>query len=135
MAKAETTSIFINEVADLTSVTFAQKLVDKFCGRRVYIPLKVPHEKHYLCRALNFEELEILVDNFGGQTLEIPMSLTNEAPIRKARILELRAKKYSIQDIASQTNCCWRWVHKVVQKEQQRHENEKNQMNLFNESE
>lgn len=131
MVKAETTSVFIKEVAEVTSVNFAQKLVDSFKGRRVYIPRKMPHERHMLRRVLNPEELKILIDNFGGETLEIPMSLTNEAPLRKARILELKAKRYSVQDIASQTNCCWRWVQKVVQKDKERRQQEQNQGNLF----
>lgn len=131
MVKAETTSVFIKEVAEVTSVNFAQKLVDSFKGRRVYIPLKMPHERHLLCRVLNPEELKTLIDNFGGETLEIPMSLTKEAPQRKARILELKAKRYSVQDIASQTNCCWRWVQKVVQKDKERRQQEQDQGNLF----
>ena len=130
--RAETTSVFIKEVADVTTVNFAQKLVDHFRGRRLYIPRNTPHDKHYLRKYLNDEELEVLVENFGGQTLDIPMSLTNEAPLRKARILELKAKNYCVQDIASQTKCCWRWVQKVVKNERERRKRTENQGNLFN---
>lgn len=132
MSNTEITSVFIKDVADATSVNFAQKLVENFKGRRMYIPRKAPHDKHYLRKHLSDEELKALIDNFGGETLDIPMSLTNDGPLRKARILELRAKKYSVQDIASQTNCCWRWVQKVLQQERERCECEKNQGNLFN---
>lgn len=129
MVKAEI--VFIKEVASVTSIIFAQKLVENFCGRKVYVPRKMPHEKHYLRQALSPEEMKILIENFGGETLVIPMSLTNEAPLRKKRILELKAKRYNVQDIASQANCCWRWVQKVLKKDRERREIEKNQGNLF----
>lgn len=132
MQKAENTSIFIQEVVDVTSVNFAQKLVENFRGQRFYVPRKTPYDKHRLHKVFAKEELELLINNFGGETIDIPMSLTNEAPLRKARILELKAKKYSVQDIAAETNCCWRWVQKVLQNERERMENERNQGNLFN---
>lgn len=131
MQKTDNTSVFIKEVVEVTSVNFAQKLVENFRGQRFYVPLKMPHDKHRLYRVFNREELELLVKNFGGETLDIPMSLTKEAPYRKARILELKAKNHGIQDIAFQVNCCFRWVQKTLKKERERLESEKNQGNLF----
>lgn len=131
MQNQKINNLFIQEVVELTSINFAQKLVDRFRGQRLYIPWKAPHNKHELSQVFNKEEMEVLIENFAGNTLEIPMSLTKEAPIRKAKILELKSKNYRIRDIAKLTGCSWRWVQKVLSREKERQELAKKQGNLF----
>lgn len=91
--------IFLKEVVDVTSIAFAQKLVEKFRGGRIYIPNKMPHEKHELRQAFSTEELEVLIENFGGNQIDVPRDLTNRAAERRRKILELRSKNMRICDI------------------------------------
>lgn len=123
--------VFLKEVVDVTSIGFAQKLVDKFRGGRIYIPCKIPHEKHELRQAFSTEELEVLIENFGGNQIDVPRYLTNRAAERRRKILELRAKNLRICDIYKPADCTYRWVQKTLKKERERQETEKNQMNLF----
>lgn len=122
---------FIDEVVELTSVNFAQKLIDRFKGQRIYVPVKAPHEKHLLTKAFDVEELSVLIDNFGGSYIEIPMHLINTASMRKAKILELRSKSYPVMLIAKETGCTWRWVLKVIKNNKEQIERDKNQGRLF----
>ena len=80
--------IFLKEVVDVTSIAFAQKLVEKFRGGRIYIPNKMPHEKHELRQAFSTEELEVLVENFGGNQIDVPRDLTNRAAERSLKTCE-----------------------------------------------
>ncbi|MFV0626138.1 MAG: hypothetical protein ACK5N8_02155 [Alphaproteobacteria bacterium] len=122
---------FIDEVSDLTSVNFAQKLVDNFKGQRIYIPTKTPHEKHFLSKVFNEQEIDVLIENFGGNHIDVPMRLVNEAPFRKAKILELKSKNYGVQEIAGEVNCTWRWVQKILSNHKKKQEINKDQGSLF----
>lgn len=124
--------IFLKEVVDVTSIAFAQKLVEKFRGGRIYIPNKMPHEKHELRQAFSTEELEVLVENFGGNQIDVPRDLTNRAAERRRKILELRSKNMRICDIYKSADCTYRWVQATLKKERERQKAEENQLNLFN---
>ena len=124
-------TIFINELVKATSVSFVQKLVDKFGGQRIYVPVKMPHTKHPLSKALSKEELNLLIENFKNEYIDIPMSLTKEAPLRRRKILELKNKKWDNMSIATSTGCCWRWVYKVLANEKKRIVANENQSDLF----
>ncbi len=124
--------IFMKEVVDVTSIAFAQKLVEKFRGGRIYVPCKMPHEKHELRQAFSPEELEVLIDNFGGNQIDVPLSLTNRAAERRRIILDMRSKNMRICDIHKSANCTYRWVQATLKKERERQKAEENQLNLFN---
>lgn len=123
--------IFLKEVVDVTSIAFAQKLVEKFRGGRIYIPNKMPHEKHELRQAFSCEELEVLIENFGGNQIEVPRNLINRAAERRRRILEFRSRNMRICDIYKSTDCSYRWVQEVLRRERERKKAEENQLNLF----
>lgn len=126
--------VFLKEVVDVTSIGFAQKLVDKFRGGRIYIPNKIPHENHELRQAFSLEELEVLIENFGGNQIDVPRYLTNQAAERRRKILELRSKNMRICDIYIPADCTYRRVQQILKEERQKQKAHENQLNLFNES-
>ena len=128
--KSDINTVFIQELIDVTSNLFAIKLVEKFRGQRLYIPSKMPHPKHKLCQALTKEELEVLIENFKGNQIDIPMSATNDAAERRRLILELRKKHYTISEIVTRAQCTYRWVQMVLHQEREKQSDEE-QGSLF----
>lgn len=131
MKMQENKQFFIEELVDVTSVGFAHNLVEKFRGQRIYVPVKKPHSKHPLSLAFNENELELLIDNFSGDYIHVPMKLVNDAAQKRCQIFELRSKSYGIQQIAAAVGCSWRWVNKVLAKRKKSQEVDANQASLF----
>ena len=91
------------------------KLLGRYAGRRLYIPVKMS-ENHHLYWWLG-EAAKRLSEMYGGTTIELPLAPTRLWELRRKRIIELRKNGASIQEIIARLGCSRRGIKYVLKEE------------------
>ena len=104
------TSLYGQVVKIIGSVA-ADKLIEHFGGRRLYIPLK-PAPRDQIPRSIGMRAALAMARVFGSERILVPATC-NQAR-RRARILRMRANQISISHIARELRCTERHVYKVL---------------------
>jgi Mor family transcriptional regulator len=89
----------------------ADKLIEDFGGRRLYIPL-MPSPGDRITASIGLCAALAMAREFGGDRLPIPLS--RDSARRRARIVALRAEGSTISQIAHELHCTERYVYKVL---------------------
>ena len=98
----------LDEIADLIGNGCAERLVTMFGGTRLYIPC-TPEPGDELSAAIGHEAALKLARVYGSDRIELP-----NPPLRRTRIIELRARGASIDAIALALRCTRRRVFQVL---------------------
>jgi hypothetical protein len=89
----------------------ADKLIENFGGRRLYIPLK-PAPRDQIPRSIGMRAALAMAREFGSERILVPA--TPDQARRRSRILKMRANQISISHIARELRCTERYVYKVL---------------------
>lgn len=102
----------LQQIAELIDLADTMKLVEKFGGVRLYIPMKLGAE-HQLVDLIGDKNAEKLATAFGGETLEIPKA---EAALREIRNQEIREQwpKLSHRQLALKYGTTDRNIRKIL---------------------
>ena len=109
------------EIAELTDVDTAWKLVNHFGGLNFYFPVEIKAE-HKLAQAIGLEAAKKICSVFGGSYNEVPMM--SAAQSKKQLIAKMQGK--STREIARNLKCTERYVRKIKDKKV-----DENQKSLF----
>jgi Homeodomain-like domain len=101
----------LSEIAALVGIEAAQRLVDNFAGRRVYVA-RAPAPGDHLARAVGMSAALRLAAVFGGERIPIPAD--PDRAQRRERILMLRRRRLSVSTIARALHVTERYVYKVL---------------------
>jgi hypothetical protein len=104
------TSLY-GQVVKLIGAVAADKLIEHFGGRRLYIPLK-PAPRDQIPRSIGMRAAMVMARAFGSERILVPATC-NQAR-RRARIFKMRANQISISHIARELRCTERYVYKVL---------------------
>lgn len=104
----------LRELATLIGAPLTLELAAK-CGGldNVYIPLQVS-KGHPWLEVVGPEAWQTIVDNYGGQHLDLPLGTFIGVETKKVRIHELAEKGHTNRDIARQLHVSERYVRRVV---------------------
>lgn len=100
-------------VAELCGLELAAALVAARRGEVVYVPHTIA-AGHPLAQALGLDRARRLAEHFGGERLEVPMALADEAAARRRLVLALRARGLSTAQIAREARCTQRRVFQIL---------------------
>jgi Mor family transcriptional regulator len=89
----------------------AARLAHAFGGRRVYIPA-TPSARDQISRSIGLEAAVRLARLYGGERVMIPAD--PERALRRARIVAMRRRGWSVSAIARETGVSERYVYKVL---------------------
>lgn len=103
----------IRDIAETIGVDIAAALVAHFGGTRLYVPA-APKPHHGIVKHLAPEQVARLVSTYGGQEIDVPMHLHDEAKARRGLIVKLRRERLSVRAIARQAKCTERHVWQVL---------------------
>ena len=84
------------------------KLVSNFGGLRLYVP-QTPRPADAIARCVGFSNALKLARVWGGDRMDVP-----RPALRRARILDLRARGMSVEAIARELQCTTRRVYQVL---------------------
>ena len=84
------------------------KLVSNFGGLRLYVP-QSPRPADAIARCVGFSNALKLARVWGGDRMDVP-----RPALRRARILDLRARGMSVEAIARELQCTTRCVYQVL---------------------
>jgi len=99
------------QVAQLIGWAAADKLIEHFGGRRLYIP-RTPSRRNQLRRSIGARLALAMAREFGSERIMIPA--TCDRARRRARIFAMRANGISVSRIARELRCTERYVYKVL---------------------
>lgn len=99
------------QVARVIGSPAADKLIARFGGRRLYIPM-VPEPGNLLPRSIGMRAATAMARAFGRERILIPA--TCDQARRRARIFAMRANQISVSRIARELGCTERYVYKVL---------------------
>ena len=99
------------EIAHLIGEVAARQLIERFGGRRVYVPNRPEHDDH-MVRTVGLAAALKLADRFGGERLFVPHDALRGT--RRAEVRELRRRGLSISAIAHRVRVTERYVYKVL---------------------
>ena len=99
------------EISHLVGEVAARQLVERFGGRRVYVPRR-PERGDHMVRTVGLTAALQLADRFGGERLFIPSDVLRGT--RRAQVLALRRHGLSISAIAHRVRVTERYVYKVL---------------------
>lgn len=100
------------ELRELLGDDACIKLLGRYAGRRLYIPLEM-RENHHLYWWLG-DDAKKLSEMYGGTTIELPLAPTRLWELRRKRIIELRKSGASIQQIIQTLGCSRRGIQRVL---------------------
>jgi hypothetical protein len=95
-------------IAEAIGGDAAEKLVQDFAGRRLYIP-QTPGPDDAISRSIGLPAARKLAQIYGGDRMDVP----NPAQ-RRNSIVALRATGLSVEAIARQLHCTTRRVYQVL---------------------
>ena len=98
----------LNGLTELIGEEAADKLLEKFGGRRLYVP-HLPQLGDVLTGAIGKAAAERLSELFGGDRVDVP----NPTP-RRTLIVRLRGAGLSVDAIAGVVHCTRRRVYQVL---------------------
>jgi hypothetical protein len=99
------------QVARLIGAHATDKLIAKFGGRRLYIPI-APEPGNQLPRSIGMRAAVAMGRAFGRERIMIPANC--DGTRRRARIRKMRANNISVSHIARELRCTERYVYKVL---------------------
>lgn len=99
------------QVARVIGSPAADKLIARFGGRRLYIPM-VAAPGDLLPRSIGMRAAMAMARAFGRERILIPA--TCDQARRRARIFAMRANQISVSRIARELGCTERYVYKVL---------------------
>lgn len=99
------------QVAQLIGWAAADKLIEQFGGRRLYIP-RAPVRGNPIPRSIGMRAAKAMGRQFGCERIFIPA--TCDRARRRARIFAMRANNISVSRIARELRCTERYVYKVL---------------------
>ena len=110
-------SPFLYGLSELIGSTNTLKLVDKFGGTPLYVPMTM-HAEHHLALLIGLEAATELSAAYPGENLSIGLSVTGDhhhhAAERRKEIHRLKAKGLSHRQIARELRTTDRTVRKVL---------------------
>ncbi len=113
-----------NSLRDILSVIGPESLrdlVDSFGGRAIYVPKKMS-EGHCLARKLGIASALRLSKEFGGLQISIPLAKNAIRKLRNQEIIQARAEKWSVAEIAGYYQMTERQVWNILAKAKARSE-------------
>ena len=108
--KHTTTESTIAAVEAMVGRKIAKHLVEAFPGTQIYVPKKLSADHPLRC--LGDFEAELIVENFSGESLSIPMNIYTPKQRYQAVVDAIKAGK-PINKIALDTGCCRRRVQQI----------------------
>jgi hypothetical protein len=100
---------WLEDVAQVIGYSATARLAGWFGGSNLYIP-KEASEDHTLAKLLGVPVLRRLVDEYGGETIPIPIDVVRDDARRDRVILAMFTKGVSIRDVAIWSNLSTRQV-------------------------
>ncbi|MCF8483316.1 MAG: helix-turn-helix domain-containing protein [Rhodospirillum sp.] len=103
----------LSGVAEAVGLEIAAALVAKRPGEIVYVPHEIAPD-HPLALDLGLDQARRLAKHYGGDRIDVPMSLTDETLARRRMVLELRAAGWTTVEIARRARCTQRRVWQIL---------------------
>jgi Mor family transcriptional regulator len=108
---ADASDSLYGQVAQLIGWAAADKLIEHFGGRRLYIP-RTASRRNQIRRSIGARLAAAMAREFGSERILIPA--TCDRARRRARIFAMRANGISVSRIARELHCTERYVYKVL---------------------
>ena len=118
-------------IAKLVDVEAALQLIDAYGGTCIFIPAKhALNIEHEISRVIGLKKLQLLSEQLGNNTIEIPMGSPIVVAMRNRMIRDL-AKKESKPKIARKFGVTQRTIRTIVNGEEKLKLNEDKNYDLF----
>lgn len=119
-------------VAKLIGVEAALQLIDAYGGTSIFIPNKhALNIEHDISRVISLKKLQLLSEQLGNNTVEIPMGSPIVVAMRNRMIRDLARKKESKPKIARKFGVTQRTIRTIVNCEEKLKLNEDRNYDLF----
>ncbi len=120
-------------IARLIKVENALNLIDAFGGTKVFIPKRQALNVHSeLAQVIGLNRLQMLADQLGNETIEVPMGTPITVAIRNRAIRE-QAPTMSKEKLARKFSVTLRTIRSIVNSEEKLNVHEDPNLDLFSE--
>lgn len=119
-------------VARLVGVDASLHMIDSYGGTNIFIPnkhaLNIDHE---ISRVIGFKQLQMLSEQLGNNTIEVPMGSPIVLAMRNRMIRDMAKRKESNPKIARKFGVTMRTIRTIVNGEEKLKLNEDKNYDLF----
>ena len=120
-------------IARLIKVENALNLIDAFGGTKVFIPKRQALNVHSeLAQVIGLNRLQLLADQLGNETIEVPMGTPITVAMRNRAISE-QAPTMSKEKLARKFSVTLRTIRSIVNSEEKLNVHEDPNLDLFSE--
>ena len=120
-------------IARLIKVENALNLIDAFGGTKVFIPKRQALNVHSeLAQVIGLNRLQLLADQLGNETIEVPMGTPITVAMRNRAIRE-QAPTMSREKLARKFSVTLRTIRSIVNSEEKLNVHEDPNLDLFSE--
>ncbi|ENU87446.1 Mor transcription activator family protein [Acinetobacter sp. CIP 102129] len=120
-------------IARLIKVENALNLIDAFGGTKVFIPKRQALNVHSeLAQVIGLNRLQLLADQLGNETIEVPMGTPITVAMRNRAIRE-QAPTMSKEKLARKFSVTLRTIRSIVNSEEKLNVHEDPNLDLFSE--
>ena len=120
-------------IARLIKVENALNLIDAFGGTKIYIPVRQAlNVNSELAQVIGLNRLQMLADQLGNETIEVPMGTPITVAMRNRAIRE-QAPTMSKEKLARKFSVTLRTIRSIVNSEEKLNVHEDPNLDLFSE--